>query len=160
MPHDAKPTQMPIRLPKPPSPLSGYVRASGWGEFIMLSGQLPLLEGTILHPGRVGEALTLDEGIAAARQAALNVLAHISDLTAGFASLRRILRVEGYVACSPDFVDHPAVLDGASDVLVEVLGERGHHARVAIGVQSLPRNSAVELVVLFAIDRPGTEPRC
>jgi enamine deaminase RidA (YjgF/YER057c/UK114 family) len=142
----------PIELPPAPLPVGNYARVAGSAGFHLLSGQLPFRDGRILYPGRLGDSLTLDQGRAAARQAALNALAHIHALTDGFRRLERLLRMDGYVACAPDFFDHPAVLDAASDLFVEALGERGVHARGAVGVQSLPGGAAVELLIGFKMD--------
>ena len=145
----------PLELPPAPLPVGNYTRVAAWAGFRLLSGQLPFRDGRILHPGRLGESVTVDQGRVAARQAALNALAHIHELTGGFARLDRLLRMDGYVACAPDFFDHPAVLDAASDLFVEALGERGVHARGAVGVQCLPGGAAVELLIGFSVDGGG-----
>ena len=102
-------------------------------------------------PVSLGINLSIDSGYAAARLAGLNALAQIRELLGGFERLDGLLRLDGLVACSPMFTEHATVLNGASDLFVEVLGDRGWHARSAAGVNSLPMNAAVELIVTFAI---------
>jgi enamine deaminase RidA (YjgF/YER057c/UK114 family) len=143
-----------IDLPPAPAPVGNYRRGVVRGQIGVLSGQFPLRDGKALYTGRLGEELSLEEGQAAARAAALNVLAQLRELLGSFAPLDGLLRVDGFVASGCGFVQQPAVLDGASNFLVEVLGERGAHARTAIGVSSLPMNMPVELAVTFAV-RPA-----
>lgn len=138
-------------LPAAPDPVGSYVpgvvqNGTGW-----LSGQFPMVNGELSVTGRVGLDLDADEGTEAARVAALNVLAQMNRLLNGRLP-RRLLRVDGYVASAPDFTDQPDVLDGASDLFVGVLGERGTHARTAFAVPQLPLNATVELVVTFAVE--------
>lgn len=116
----------------------------------MLSGQFPIRDGRLLYAGVVGSELTIEDGQAAARSAALNVLAQLKELLGSFARLGGLLRVDGAVASARGFTEQAAVLDGASDLFVQVLGERGAHARSALGVNCLPLNAPVELVVTFA----------
>jgi enamine deaminase RidA (YjgF/YER057c/UK114 family) len=139
-----------LKLLQAPAPVGNYMRGIGRGGIYFLSGQLPLKNGKILFPGRVGEDRSIEEGQAAARQAALNVVAQIRHLLGSLSRLDTLIRVDGLVACAPDFYDHAAVLDGASDLFREVLENRGFHARSAAGVVSLPRGATVELVVSFA----------
>jgi enamine deaminase RidA (YjgF/YER057c/UK114 family) len=141
----------PIALPVPPPPVGNYRRGVVRRGIGCLSGQLPLENGNVRYAGLVGVNLSVDSGYAAARLAGLNALAQIRELLAGFERLDGLLRLDGLVACSPMFTEHATVLNGASDLFVEVLGDRGWHARSAAGVISLPMNAAVELVVTFAI---------
>jgi enamine deaminase RidA (YjgF/YER057c/UK114 family) len=137
-------------LPEAPAPLGNYARGVDCRGLYMLSGQLPLKDGEILLPGRLGESRSIEEGKTAAEQASLNALAQIRHLLGGFDRLEKLLRVDGLVACAPGFHDIAAVLDGASDLFAGLLGERGRHARSAAGVVSLPRGASVELVLTFA----------
>ncbi|HEX2654970.1 MAG TPA: RidA family protein [Xanthobacteraceae bacterium] len=139
-----------ITLPDAPLPLGSYVRGVSHQGIWHLSGQLPILDGKVQHAGRLGANLSLDEGRAAARQAAINALAQIKYLTQAFSRFEGLLRVDGLVACTAEFIDHATVLDASSEFFVEALGDLGRHARSASGVISLPRGSAVELVVTFA----------
>lgn len=129
-----------LELP-PPRPKAGnYV---GWvraGDLLFLSGQ-----GADGWTGRVGENLTRDDGYAAARMCGLNLLAQVHDATGGLAAVRRVVQVRGYVACTDAFEEIPEVVNGASDLFGEVFGQRGAHARTALGVRTLPRGFAVEV---------------
>lgn len=115
----------------------GWVRA---GDLLFLSGQ-----GADGWTGRVGDTLTRDEGYQAARMCGLNLLAQLHEATGGLGAVRQVVQVRGFVTCTDDFTDIPEVVNGASDLFIEVFGERGTHARTAIGVQNLPRGFAVEV---------------
>jgi enamine deaminase RidA (YjgF/YER057c/UK114 family) len=147
---EQRPSPADLALPAAPAPVGNYRRGIVHRGMGFLSGQLPFENGTMRFTGLVGRDLSVDEGRAAARLAAINALAQIRELLGDLSRLERLIRVDGLVACPPDFTRHPAVLDGASDFLVDVLGERGWHARSVGGVASLPMNAAVELVVTFA----------
>jgi enamine deaminase RidA (YjgF/YER057c/UK114 family) len=121
-----------------------YVVEEGW---IHVSGQLPLRDGAIAYSGLVGSDLTVEEGYDAARLCALSALGHLA-AAAGDLERVRVVRVGGFVASAPGFFLQPEIVNGASDLLVAVLGERGRHARAAVGVAALPRNAAVEVEVL------------
>ena len=142
---------MGIDLPPAPVPVGNYRRGIVRGGVGLLSGQFPLRGGKPLYTGLAGRDLSLDDGRAAARVAALNVLAQLRELLGSFSPLEGLLRVDGFIASADGFVEQPAVLDGASDLFVEALGERGAHARTAVGVSSLPLNMPVELAVTFAV---------
>lgn len=140
-----------LQLPSAPKPAGNYAATVRAGNLLFLSGQFPIENGTLRYRGRVGAELSEADGYAAARLAALNVLAQIHAALGGFERLERIVRVEGHVASAPDWHNAPKVLDGASDLLVGVLGERGRHTRTAFTPASLPFNLAVELVVTASI---------
>ncbi len=139
-----------LTLPPPPQPAGSYTRAVRSGQQIFVSGQLPLFEGTVQFCGKVGEDLEVDQGYEAAKLCALNALS-ILRAEAGDLDGVRIVRVGGYVCSSEGFTGQPQVVNGASDLLAEVLGERGIHARIAVGVSALPLNAAVELEVIAEI---------
>jgi enamine deaminase RidA (YjgF/YER057c/UK114 family) len=143
-----------IALPVAPKPAGNYQAWLTHGDLLFLSGQFPIEDGKLRFVGRIGAELTEDEGYAAARLAALNVLAQIGAALGGFERLETLLRVEGHVASAPDWNNAPKVLDGASDLLVAVLGDRGHHTRAAFTPAQLPWNLTVELVVTAAV-RPS-----
>jgi enamine deaminase RidA (YjgF/YER057c/UK114 family) len=146
---------MRIVLPTAPRPLGAYSAVSRRAGLVMLSGQLPLERGVLTHVGQVGVDLTVAQGSAAARQAALNVIAHLVEL-ASIGDLIGLLRLDGYVAGGSDFTAQAEVLDGASQLLIDVLGEDvGRHARVALGVGRLPMNAPVELGLSLVI-KPRT----
>jgi enamine deaminase RidA (YjgF/YER057c/UK114 family) len=121
------------------------------GNLLFISGQFPIENGMLRFLGRVGAELSEADGYAAARLTALNVLAQIQAALSGFERLAHLVRVEGHVASAPGFSNQPRVLDGASDLFAQVLGERGRHARTAFAPEHLPWNLAMELVVTAAI---------
>jgi len=141
-----------FELPTPPKPAGNYQPWILSGNLLWLSGQLPIQDGQLLFTGRVGAERTEADGYAAARLAALNVLAQIRAALGGFDRLKTLLRVEGHVASAPGWNNAPKVLDGASDMLAAVLGERGRHARTAFTPAQLPLNLTVELVVTAAVN--------
>jgi enamine deaminase RidA (YjgF/YER057c/UK114 family) len=145
-----------LALPSAPKPVGNYSAAVRSGGLLFLSGQLPIENGAPRYSGRVGGELSEAEGYAAARLAAQNVLAQIRAALGSFDRLEQLVRVEGHVASAPDWNNAPKVLDGASDLFVTVLGERGRHTRTAFTPTQLPLNVAVELVVAAAVkpDRP------
>jgi enamine deaminase RidA (YjgF/YER057c/UK114 family) len=114
-----------------------------------------MIDGSVVNPGVVGDRVSLDEAADGARRAALQALSALRDALGGsFDRVERVVKVQVFVAAVPEFVDHPKVANGASDLLVEVLGEDGRHARAAVGVPSLPLNASVEVVVTAAV-RPA-----
>lgn len=142
-----------LALPAPSPPAGRYepfrlARGTGY-----LAAQLPSRDGRYVLQGRVGEELTLEEGHQAAALTALSAIARIHQALGGLDRLDGLLRVDGYVASAEGFVDQPQVLDGASELFLWALGERGRHARTAFAVGRLPKNNSVELVVTFAYDQ-------
>jgi enamine deaminase RidA (YjgF/YER057c/UK114 family) len=125
----------------------GWVRA---GDLLFLSGQ-----GADGFTGRLGADMTVEHGRAAARACALNLLAQARDAIGSLDRVAHVVKVLGFVACTDDFTDEPAVIDGASDLLGAVFGDRGRHARSAIGVRALPRGFAVEIEMVLEVGRAG-----
>ena len=148
---EQKLAELGLKLPKPPRPAGNYVPAFEAGNLLFISGQFPIDNGTPRYLGRVGAELSEEEGYAAARLAALNVLGQIHTALGGFDRLESLVRVEGHVAAAPGWHNTPKVLDGASDLFVAVLGEKGHHTRSAFNPSILPWDLAVELVVTAAV---------
>ncbi len=144
-----------IELPEPATPAGSYVPARLHGDLLAVSGQLPLTPGEPLRTGRCGEDVTAEEGYALARQCALNGLAAARAALGSLDRVAGVVRVGGYVAAPPDFTQHPAVINGASELLVEVFGEAGRHARAAVGMASLPLGAPVEVEFLFEITMEG-----
>ena len=140
-----------IELPRPPQPVGNYAAWVLRGDLLFVSGQLPIENGQRRFIGRVGAELTEEQGYAAARLAALNVLAQIRAALGTFDRLDSLLRLEGHVASAPDWTNVPKVLDGASDLFVAVLGERGRHSRAAFTPPRLPLDVTVELVVTASV---------
>lgn len=140
-----------LKLPPPPQPLGSYTAVSRAGDLLFISGQLPLQDGKVVWQGQVGKDLTVEQGKQAAQLAALNVLAQIDAHLGGFERLDHIVRLEGYVSSAPGSFDQPAVLDGASDLFADVLGEKAGHARAAYAPAQQPGNAAVVLVVIAQV---------
>lgn len=137
-------------LPAPPAPVGGYAAVVVRHGIGFVSGQFPIRDGALAFKGRVGLELTPDQGMEACKIAALNVLAQIHAATDGFASLDGLLRLDGHVASADGFDAQPAILDAASGILTDYLGDKGTHARAAFAHRRLPLDAAVELCVTFA----------
>jgi len=148
---ESKLAQLGLKLPPAPGPAGQYLPWVRAGNLLFLSGQLPMEAGVPRYVGRVGAELTEEQGYAAARLAALNVLAQLRAALGSFDRLERLVRVEGHVASAPGWYGTPGVLDGASALFLGVLGERGSHTRAAFNSTHLPWNVAVELVVTAAV---------
>jgi enamine deaminase RidA (YjgF/YER057c/UK114 family) len=140
-----------ITLPDLPRPLGSYLPFVRTGNLVYLSGMLPLKEGKLVAAGRAGEAVALDEAVLAARIAAINGLAVLKAAIGNLDQVRRCVKITGFVASAQDFIDQPKVINGASDLLLEVFGDRGRHARAAVGVHILPMNSPVEIEFIFEV---------
>ena len=149
---DARLAAIGLSLPAATAPVANYVPFTRSGDLLFVSGQLPVSANGLdpAHKGKLGAAISLDAGQAAARQAALNVLAQAREATGDLAKLRAI-RIGGYVNSTPDFANVPQVVNGASDLFVAILGENGKHARFAVGVAQLPLDAAVEIEGIFEI---------
>jgi enamine deaminase RidA (YjgF/YER057c/UK114 family) len=141
-----------ITLPTPAKPVANYVPYTVSGNLVFVSGQIPFGPDGLQYQGKVGADLTAEDGIAAARLCAINILAQLrAALDGDLDRVVRCLKLGGFVNSVPDFADHPAVINGASDLMVDVLGDRGRHARFAVGAGSLPRNVAVEVDAIFEV---------
>lgn len=143
--------QLGIVLPPAPRPVGSYVPACQAGELVFVSGVLPFQEGKILQPGKIGRDLSIEEGKANARIAAINALAILHQELGDFSRVIRIVRLTGHVASAEGFGDQPAVINGASDFLVEVFGEKGRHARLALGAFELPLHASIELELIVQV---------
>ena len=149
---DARLRQLGIELPEPTSPLANYVPFAMSGNLVFIAGQLCLWNGERRFVGKLGAGITIADGQQAARLCALNILAHLRVACGGdLDRVRRCLRLGGFVNCTPEFTDMPQVVNGASDLMVEVFGDQGRHARAAVGVSSLPAGVAVEVEGTFEI---------
>ena len=147
---DLKLSELGLKLPPPPKPVGLYQPFVVSGKLAFLSGQISRdSEGKILT-GKVGKELSLAEGQAAARLAALNALSIMKHLI-GFEKIRRVVKMTGFVQVAPDFYEIPAVVNGASELFAEVMGEQGTHARSAVGMASLPMNAAVEIELVLEL---------
>jgi enamine deaminase RidA (YjgF/YER057c/UK114 family) len=141
-----------IELPDAPAPAANYVPYTISGKLLLVAGQLPFRKGQVAVVGRVGDDVSLEQGQEAARICALNLLAQATAACGGdLDRLARCLKLGGFVSCGPTFTEHPAVVNGASDLMVEAMGEAGQHARFAVGCASLPRGAAVEVEAIFEL---------
>ncbi|MBS0339915.1 MAG: RidA family protein [Proteobacteria bacterium] len=150
--HDARLKQLGIELPNPAAPAANYVPARKSGSMVYIAGQVPSAGGKDLYVGKVGKDVTIEDAQKAARLCAINILAQLRTALGG--SLERVVgcvRLGGFVNATPEFGEHPKVINGASDLMVEVFGDAGRHARAAVGCNSLPRNVAVEVDAIFEI---------
>jgi enamine deaminase RidA (YjgF/YER057c/UK114 family) len=144
-------TSLGLTLPLPPKPVASYVPAVLAGDLLFLSGVLPFQDGTVAVTGKLGKEVTVERGAWAARQALLNSLAIVRAELGSLDRVRRIVRVVGHVASADGFVQQPAVINGASDLLLQIFGEAGRHARAALGAAELPLNAAIELELLVQV---------
>ncbi len=141
-----------IELPEMPAPIANYVRTARTGNLVFLSGHGPLKPEGGYVTGKVGADLTLEQGYQAARLTAIALLSSLKGEIGELDKVKRVVRVFGMVNTTPDFVDHSKVINGASDLLVEVLGDRGRHVRAAVGMVSLPIGLAVEIEMVVEIE--------
>ncbi len=148
---DQKLAELGFTLDNPPEPIGNYEAAVISGKMLYISGQLPIQDGKLGYQGQVGSDLSISEGYRAAELAAVNVLAQIKKKLGTFDRLVKIVRVDGHISSSDDFIEQPKVLDGASDLFKKVLGEKAGHARAVFGYSSLPKNATIELVVIAEI---------
>jgi len=141
-----------ITLPHVPKPVATYLPAVRSGNLLFLSGQLCTVDGELKYKGKVGKDVTLEDAREAAKAAAINLLAVIRQQTGRLDKVKRIVKVVGFVASEPGFTDQPKVINGASDFLAEIFGDRGTHARSAVGVASLPLDVPVEIEMIVEIE--------
>lgn len=147
-------TELGIELPVVVPPVASYVPAVRHGDLVMTSGQLPMVDGAMAFTGKVGTGEGLvspEEATGLARTAALNALAAVAALVGGIDKVTRVVRVVGYVASDPTFTGQPGVVNGASNMLQDVFGEAGVHARSAVGVAALPLDAPVEVELTVAV---------
>lgn len=153
---DQKLASLKITLPIPPDVVANYVPYAVVENMVIISGQLPMKDGEMAFIGKVGQDLSLEEGQAAARQCAINILTQVKAACEGDMSrVKRCVRLGGFVNCGPNFTDQPKVINGASDLIVEIFGDAGRHARAAVGVNALPLGAAVEVEAIFLIGAPS-----
>lgn len=149
---DAKLAELGITVPTPAAPLANYIGFNKVGGLVVVSGQIPLVDGKIAVTGKLGAGVTVEQGQDAARICFINLLAQVKQACGGdLDRVQRVVRLGGFVACAPEFTQHPAVINGASDLAVAVFGEKGKHARAAVGCPSLPGDAAVEVEGMFEI---------
>jgi enamine deaminase RidA (YjgF/YER057c/UK114 family) len=146
---EEKLTLLGITLQRPSKTAGSYVPLVKTGNLVFVSGQLPIEQGSnplkVMFKGKVGRDISISDGKQAAKLCAINALAQIKDAKLNLDDIKRFVKLSGFVNCDPSFSSHPEVINGASDFLVQLFGEKGKHSRVAVGMSSLPLDSAVEI---------------
>jgi len=140
-----------ITLPIPPKPAGSYIPVIRTGSLVFVSGQIPIKDGNVQFKGQVPKSISVEDAQKAARLCMINILAQIKAEIGTLDKISRIVRVSGFVNSSPEFYEQPKIINIASDLLFEIFGEKGKHTRIAIGVASLPLNSAVEIDLVAEI---------
>ena len=144
--------ELKLSLPDVPKPVASYIPAKQTGNLVFTAGQLPMLNGELISKGLLGQDVEIEEASKAARICTLNALAAIKGVIGDLDRIKQIVRVVGYVASVPTFTQQPAVVNGASELLLEVFGENGKHARSAVGMAVLPLNASVEIELTVEIE--------
>jgi len=140
-----------LTLPPVATPLAAYVPAVRSGPYVYTAGQLPLANGKLLMTGRVGAQVSVEEAASLARTCALNALAAVASVTGGLSAVTQIVKIVGFVASDPSFTGQPLVVNGASELMLEVFGDAGRHARSAVGVAVLPLDAPVEVELIAEV---------
>ena len=141
-----------LTLPEAPKPVAAYIPAKQTGKLVFTAGQLPMVNGELISKGLLGKDVEIDEANEAARICTLNALAAIKGVIGDLDRIKQIVRVVGYVASVPTFTQQPAVVNGASELLLEIFGEAGKHARSAVGMAVLPLNASVEIELTVEVE--------
>ena len=139
-------------LPEPAKPVAAYIPAKQTGKLVFTAGQLPMVQGELISKGLLGQDVEIEEANKAARICTLNALAAIKGVVGDLDRIKHIVRVVGYVASVPTFTQQPAVVNGASELLLEIFGESGKHARSAVGMAVLPLNASVEIELTVEVE--------
>ena len=149
---DKRLAELGIVLPTPAQPVATYVPWVKTGNLVYISGQGAMKDGKLQYTGRVGDTVSLEDAIASARLTGINIITHLRDACGGdLDRVKRVVKLLGLVNCTPTFGDHPKVINGASDLMVEVFGDKGRHARSAVGAPSLPFGLSVEVEAIVEI---------
>lgn len=149
--HSDRLKELGIELPLVAAPVAAYVPAVQSGDLIYTSGQLPFVNGELPATGKVGADVTPEQGYDLARTAALNAVAAAADVAGGIDNIEQIVKVNGFVASAKDFGGQPGVINGSSEVLGEIFGDAGIHARAAVGVAELPLDAPVEVEIIVRV---------
>jgi enamine deaminase RidA (YjgF/YER057c/UK114 family) len=150
---DKRLAELGIVLPKPAQPVATYVPWVRTGNLVYISGQGAMKDGKLEYTGRVGDTVSIEDAVTSARLTAINIISHLRDACGGdLDRVKRIVKLLGLVNCTPAFGDHPKVINGASDLMVEVFGDKGRHARSAVGAPSLPFGLSVEVEAIAEIE--------
>lgn len=150
---DARLSELGITIPDAPAPAANYVPFTTTGNLVFVSGQVPFVDGKLTKTGHIGDNATLEDGHEQARICAINLIAQVKVACGGdLDRVRRVVKLGGFVSSTPDFTGQPGVINGASDLMVEVFGDAGRHARFAVGTNVLPLGCLVEVDGVFEID--------
>jgi enamine deaminase RidA (YjgF/YER057c/UK114 family) len=144
--------ELKLQIPDVPKPVAAYIPAKQTGNLVFTAGQLPMVNGELISKGLLGQDVEIDEANKAARICTLNALAAIKSVIGDLDRIKQIVRVVGYVASVPTFTQQPAVVNGASELLLEIFGENGKHARSAVGMAVLPLNASVEIELTVEVE--------
>jgi enamine deaminase RidA (YjgF/YER057c/UK114 family) len=150
--YESKIAKLSLSLPEAPKPVAAYIPAKQTGNLVFTAGQLPMVNGELISKGLLGQDVEIDEANKAARICTLNALAAIKGVIGDLDRIKQIVRVVGYVASVPTFTQQPAVVNGASELLLEIFGENGKHARSAVGMAVLPLNASVEIELTVEVE--------
>jgi len=148
---DMQVTALGLVLPAPPKPVATYIPVVRTGDLLFLSGMIPFRDGVLMVSGKLGDDVSVEQGYEAAKVCLLNALAVIRQELGTLDRVKQVVRMVGYVASTAEFIQHPAVMNGASDLLVKIFGDAGRHARVAIGAISLPLDAPVEIELIVQV---------
>jgi enamine deaminase RidA (YjgF/YER057c/UK114 family) len=152
MSFEEKIAELGIEIPEVPKPLAAYVPAMQAGELVFSSGQLPFVKGELKYKGKLGVDITVEQGYEAAKACVVNCLAAIKSVIGSLDDIEQVVKLTGYVNSAPGFTSQPLVINGASELLLEIFGEMGKHARAAVGVNELPLGAAVEVEIMVKIN--------
>jgi enamine deaminase RidA (YjgF/YER057c/UK114 family) len=147
-----------LELPAVPAPVAAYVPAVRTGRYVYTAGQVPMVDGKLLLTGKAGAEVSTAEATALARTAALNALAAVASVTGGLAAVTQVVKMTVFVASDPAFTGQPQVANGASELLLEVFGEAGRHARSAVGTSVLPLDAPVEVELIVEVAASPSAP--
>lgn len=148
---DANLEKLGITIPNSAAPAANYMPWVRDGDLLYISGQLPFKDGKVAVEGHLGQDVSVEDGQDAAKWCAVNILAQVKAAVGSLDNIEQVIKLGAFVSCAPDFKQHPQVVNGASDFMVEVLGDKGRHARAAVGMSSLPLNAAVEIEAIIRV---------
>ena len=149
---EARLKELGIEVPSPAKPVAAYIPGLQSGQLVFTSGQLPMQDGQLKYKGLLGQDLGVEDGYKAAEICALNCLGVVKSIIGDLDRVKRIVKITGFVACTPEFVDHPKVINGSSELMQRIFGQKGQHARAAVGMASLPLGAAVEVEMIVEVE--------
>ncbi|RCW55386.1 RidA family protein [Halanaerobium sp. ST460_2HS_T2] len=150
---ETKIKELGLELPETPTPIAEYIPAKKVNNLVYVSGQGPISKGEFIYIGKVGDSVSLDEGYQCAQQCCLNALAAVKSVVGSLDEIEEIVKLRGFVNSAVDFLEQPAVINGASELLVKIFGEKGRHARAALGTSVLPDDIPVELEMIVKVKK-------